>query len=566
MRAVLWRGLLAVAGGVLLDLSRPGAGIWPLAFVAVGCYYAAVCGSGKRVAALVGVLGGAAFWLPHLHWLTLYLGAVPWLALAGFMTLWFTVFNVLVTVLLTPLARLLCLAQLPVAIRPLVQAVALAAVYAGLWLLRELGESSWPYGGFAWGRFAASFADSPFAAAVSFWGVAAAGAVLVFAAVLPVATALMLRQALRAESAVKLRHVSHTQLHPQSDVRLQPAAPVRLHSLSPASLRPVLGAALLTAAVLAAQLLLPQPALTQRDTIRIAAVQGNAKAGIFDDRENGDVFRAHYDATTEFLEGLDPAAPRPGLIVWPENGAEFNVTGSPRRMRELQQLAAFSGADIMVGTILPGHNPGDGTAFNAAVTVTAAGEVTARYDKYNPVPFGEFMPNREFFRMFAPELVDLVQLEYLPGERPSVHTLRQAAIGHAICFDITFDRQTTAMLDGGAELFVALTNNADFGRTDESLQQLALTKLQALSAGRALVNISTVGQSQILASDGSSLASIAAFTPGVITADVPVLTGETIATKYGAWFALLWGLLPAAAAAVIFSVRIARIWRTRGTK
>ncbi|RRD36284.1 apolipoprotein N-acyltransferase [Leucobacter sp. OH2974_COT-288] len=558
MFAVLWRGLLAVTGGVLLDLSRPGSGIWPLAFVAVGCYFAAIYGSGKRVAALVGALGGAAFWLPHLHWLTLYLGAVPWLALAGFMTLWFTVFNVLVTVLLTSLARLLCLPQLPVVVRSLVQSVALAAVYAGLWLLRELGESSWPYGGFAWGRFAASFADSPFAGAVSFWGVAATGAVLVFAGVLPVATFAVLRHASRELPPSQPRTVSPT--------GMRFAAVAWLDSVPAARLRPILGATLLTVTVLAAQLLLPQPVLTQRDNIRIAAVQGNAKAGIFDDRENGDVFRAHFDATTAFLEGLDPAAPRPELIVWPENGAEFNVTGSPRRMRELQQLAAFSGADIMVGTILPGHNPGDGTAFNAAVTVTAAGEVTARYDKYNPVPFGEFMPNREFFRMFAPELVDLVQLEYLPGERPSVRTLRQAAIGHAICFDITFDRQTTAMLDGGAELFVALTNNADFGRTDESLQQLALTKLQALSAGRALVNISTVGQSQILAPDGSSLASIAAFTPGVITADVPVLTGETIATKYGAWFALLWGLLPAATAAVIFSVRIARIWRTRGTK
>ena len=62
------------------------------------------------------------------------------------------------------------------------------------------------------------------------------------------------------------------------------------------------------------------------------------------------------------------------------------------------------------------------------------------------------------------------------------------------------------MIDDGAEILLAPTNNADFGHTDESAQQLAIARLRAMETSRSLVNISTVGTSAIIAPDGSTRA------------------------------------------------------------
>ena len=58
------------------------------------------------------------------------------------------------------------------------------------------------------------------------------------------------------------------------------------------------------------------------------------------------------------------------------------------------------------------------------------------------------------------------------------------------------------MRDGvrrGAEGLLVQTNNATFGFTDESVQQLAMSRLRAVESGRAVVHISTVGVSALIA-------------------------------------------------------------------
>jgi apolipoprotein N-acyltransferase len=147
----------------------------------------------------------------------------------------------------------------------------------------------------------------------------------------------------------------------------------------------------------------------------------------------------------------------------------------------------------------------------------------------------------------VPDLVDLVQLEYAAGTRPAALDIETPGgavrVGIAICFDIIFDTQAEAMVDGGAELILAQTNNADFGRTDESAQQLAFARLRAVETGRALVNISTVGTSAVVAPDGGDLDRLVPHTAGAMVAEVPLVDGETPALRFGAAIAAGWFLL-----------------------
>ncbi len=497
---------LAALGGWCFDLSNPDTSVWPLVFPGVLFILAGWWQQKLGVAMLAGLAAGAAFWLPHISWLTLYLGPIPWLALSTVMIAWFVVQGLTTAWVTRGLRESRWLRQ-----RPVFLLVTQALTATGVWVLREGVQGTWPYGGFPWGRLAHVLADSPFASLVSWLGFAGLSAVVVVVC-----------------SAVVGGSFSVLQSQSAAWRNLIPGV--------------------VAVTVLLAATLIPVASLPSHETLRVAAVQGNSKSGIFDDRENGDVFADHVRATEELLDTLEAEHERVDMIVWPENAGEFALTDNPLRGREIALLSQRANAQIVIGTVLA--DP-DGSYTNSSVVWGPNGQqqpkAASRYDKRFPVPFAEYMPNRDFFHALVPELVDLVQLEYRTGTTPTVMPvdtrLGDVRSGIAICFDIIFDEQAEHMVRDGAELILAQSNNADFGRTDESVQQLQIARLRALETGRAVVNISTVGTSAIIAPDGRDLATIPSFTAGAIVADVPLVTGSTPAMRYGAAISLVWMLI-----------------------
>ncbi|MEJ1230666.1 MAG: nitrilase-related carbon-nitrogen hydrolase [Galbitalea sp.] len=105
--------------------------------------------------------------------------------------------------------------------------------------------------------------------------------------------------------------------------------------------------------------------------------------------------------------------------------------------------------------------------------------------------------------------------------------------GIDICFDITDDNVMRDSIDQGAQILIAQTNNADFGHTDESIQQLAIAQIRAMELGRTLVNDSTVGTTAIVLPNGKIVAQLPTFTPGALVETVPLSTTITPATWLG---------------------------------
>src|SRR5690606_15102774 len=106
-------------------------------------------------------------------------------------------------------------------------------------------------------------------------------------------------------------------------------------------------------------------------------------------------------------------------------------------------------------------------------------------------------------------------------------------IGVNICFDIVDDQILTESVEQGATMIVASSNNADFGRTDESAQQLAIARIRAIELGRSVVNISTVGFSAIIGPDGTTLDELPRYTVGSMITEVPLATSITPAVAIG---------------------------------
>jgi len=497
--------LLAAASGLLLVLAFPSelvpVGIWPAALVAPAGLLLALQGRRLALAALAGFVFFAAFYLAHISWMSQFLrvpGAewVPGTALSVFMALG----GALGAVLIALAYRWLPRAWPGAAGRLIVLPVAVA----GLWTAREAAASTIPYGGFAWGRIGLSQGTGWLAELYSWLGVSG----MTFLCVLIAAVGLaVVQELLRGGRTAALRA----------------------------------GAGLVAGA--AALALVPSWPVDDAGSLRVAAVQGNGKTAYFDPPARwGDNLAAQVAATEPaYGEEVD-------VVVWPEGGSDLDPLRSPEAAALFDLVSARSGAPLVSGVVTSrlgdGEDPMTQTRwYNTALVWRAGEEIGDFYDKRRPVPFGEYVPDRQLWRQFAPDLIDLIRRDYTPGTTDAVLELDDGVrAGAAICFDIVDDGLMRDMAAQGAQLLLAPTNNGDFGMTIESAQQLEIARVRALELGRAVVNISTVGTSAIILPDGSELDRLPRYEAGIMIEEVPLATTVTPAMAVGAWIELLAAL------------------------
>ena len=268
----------------------------------------------------------------------------------------------------------------------------------------------------------------------------------------------------------------------------------------------------------------------------MAAVQGNVpKAGLEFNAQRRAVLDNHVRATLALADAVRAGrTPAPDIVVWPENASDIDplrnldaYTEIGARDRRPRRAAARRRRPARVRAT---------TCPTPAIVWGPTGSPSAgpgeRYVKRHPVPFGEYIPYRSFFRIFSSD-VDLVSRDFAAGDRPGVLQLGPARIGDVICFEVAYDDIVHDVVAGGADLLVVQTNNATFGYTDESAQQIAMSRLRAVEAGRAVVHVSTVGVSGLVEPDGRVVAGSRLFTPAVLESALPLRTGFTVATRLG---------------------------------
>jgi apolipoprotein N-acyltransferase len=217
------------------------------------------------------------------------------------------------------------------------------------------------------------------------------------------------------------------------------------------------------------------------------------------------------------------------VLLWPEGGVDSDPTTSSQTAAVLDELSRRVDAPLIVSAVTE-RGP---ELFNSSLLWTADGGPEQTYDKRHPVPFGEYVPDRAFWEPFAPDLIGLIGREYTPGTARPLFDLNGIGVGLAICFDVIYDDVVWDGADDGAEVYMFQTNNADFRGTDENLQQLAFARMRAIETGRSVVNISTVGTSQVIAPDGATLAELPVDVAGHMITDVPLRTGLTPAVVIG---------------------------------
>lgn len=481
-----WSAILAVAGGLLTECAFPDVGWWGSAFLGIALLFLALGRDSARWNAIVGLLWGLSFFAPQIIWADYAVGRVPWLAL-----------TVLEASYVALLGAAWTWARRGAVIwrRPGMQ----VAAFVLLWVAAEDLRSSAPFGGFPWGRLAFSQSDSPLLA-LAWLG----GAPLVSAAV-------CLGGVLLALALVAARRVDLVR-----------------------TLTPLVGALVLVLAPLA----IPLDTQAQAGRLRVGAVQGNVPSpGLDAFAHVRQVLQNHVDGTVALLDTVDQG--ELDVVLWPENGTDVDPQVDAPAATAIDDAARAVGAPMLVGTV---QYPAAGGRYNTAVLWVPGVGVVATYTKQHPAPFAEYIPMRNLIRPFS-KAVDLVQTDMRPGTKVGIVPLSSARLGRTvplgdvICFEVAYDSLPRDAVRAGAEVLVVQTNNASFGYTAESTQQLAMSRLRAVELGRATVQISTVGVSGIIQPDGVVSQKTGLFTPAQLVASLPLRTSLTPAARFGAWLA-----------------------------
>jgi apolipoprotein N-acyltransferase len=515
-----WRTALAAAGGVLLLLAFPGYDLPALAPFATAALALAVHGQSVRSGLWLGFVFGTVFFVPLLSWSGIYVGPVPWLALA--------------------LAQALFLALLGGATALVSRRPLWPLWTAALWVADEALRGRLPFGGFPWGRLGFSQTEGPLMSLAAYGGVPLVGFAVALLGALLAAAVLALVRARRSAAAGR--------------------ASERRSALRAATLT---AAAVLAVPVVGglAWLPLPGPSLTAGGpTTTVAVIQGDVpRAGLDFNAQRRAVLDNHVRATLDLAADVaDGRTAQPDLVVWPENSSDIDPFRNADAARQIDRAAQAIGVPVLVGAVTDG--PGRFISNTAVVwdPVTGPGET---YRKRHPVPFAEYIPYRSFFRVFS-EHVDRVQRDFAAGDEPGVLDVGGARVGDLICFEVVYDGLVHDVVDGGAEILVVQTNNATFGYTDESAQQLAMSRLRAVEHGRSVLVAATSGISAIVAPDGTVVRSSALFTPDVFVEDVARRTSTTVAARLGA--APEWALCALGAGALLAALGSRRGTATGG--
>ncbi len=377
------RPAAAVAAGLCLWLSFPDANLWWLAPVGVALLAGATLTAGARRGALLGLLGGLAFFVPVLSWSGVYVGALPWFALATLEALYIAAMSAVVGYVG----------------RRLTAADRIGAAYLVVplaWVVQEWARGATPYGGFPWARLAFSQADSPLAH-VARW----LGAPGVTFAVAVVGTLLLAA----ATSAV---HRSWAR------------------AAGPA----VVAVGLVATAPLA--IALP----TDGRAVSVAFVQGNVpQAGLEFNAERRAVLDNHVSGT----EKLATRAPDDlSLVVWPENSSDIDPFRNPDAAAQIDNARRAVGVPLLIGAVLV--QPPDHSANVSLFYLPGVAE-PQRYVKLHPVPFAEYIPSREFFRKFTPA-ADLAG-NFVAGHEVGLFRVPAAGGEYValptICFEVAYD-------------------------------------------------------------------------------------------------------------------------------
>lgn len=287
------------------------------------------------------------------------------------------------------------------------------------------------------------------------------------------------------------------------------------------------------------------PTTDENRSINVAAIQGNLESQSNYDMTESETFEIYAAQTKKAVE--DGAK----LVIWPEGVLPVDIhyyirskdVGYVKISEALTILASELNVTIVVGTYV---DVSVDEFYNSMSAFYSDGSsVIKGYSKIRIVPFGEFMPMRDFISSIVPALAEINMLsnDVTPGKECTVFgaTADEEAIkiGTLICFDSIYETLAIESSRAGAEIFIVPSNDSWFYDSRAMNMHHSQNILRAVEQGKYTVNCGNTGITSVVSNKGDILSDMPIYEEGYVIDTVYASSTRTLYSYIGNLFVYL---------------------------
>ncbi len=260
------------------------------------------------------------------------------------------------------------------------------------------------------------------------------------------------------------------------------------------SARPTLRTAI--AAIWFAVLMVPTRTVRPENALQIRLVQADSE-----------------DEESLFGGSRQAAERRLDLIVWPEYSFVSDPMRQPKLRAKLTALPRETGSHFLFGAKAH-ENPANAADFrNSALLLDPSGTEVGRHVKVHTVPFIQ---------------------DGIAGTSVRAIQTQIGRIGVAICFDTDFPDVPRRLVEDGAEVIIAPSNNPREWGPVQAVQQRQMLQIRAIECGRWLAVADVAGGTVVVDPTGTVTNRAPSAEPCVVDAEVSLVQGRTLFVR-GGW-------------------------------
>lgn len=222
----------------------------------------------------------------------------------------------------------------------------------------------------------------------------------------------------------------------------------------------------------------------------------------------------------------------PDLIIWGETASPFMLDVDEIH---LQQVLAVIPEGSFLATGMISYQPVEGKYLphNSMALINSTGQIVDYYHKSHLVPFGEYIPLREFLPDFVRPVANAIGT-FGSGKGPKKIKVKDLpSFGGIICYEIIFPHQIVDQ-NNRPDFLINLTNDGWYGNSAGPYQHWVAAKLRAVEEGIAVVRAANNGISGMITAFGEEKAVLGLNKKGIldIRLNEPLLD-TTIYSRFG---------------------------------
>ena len=215
------------------------------------------------------------------------------------------------------------------------------------------------------------------------------------------------------------------------------------------------------------------------------------------------------------------------IIIWPETSFEGSIPSEKKLLSNIsKKILRNENTTLILGLLRSEENK----IFNSLVFLNYNGDIIYNYDKIKLVPFGEYIP----FRQYLGDLTNILAPKDFTGGKvkanPNIYGFGD--IITLICYEILFTNEIFSRLSKDTNLLINITNDAWFGKTIGPYQHLALAQIKAVEFGIPLARVANTGISAYISPYGEIIGRISLDNKGVKTFNLTPVLDQTLYKIY----------------------------------